>query len=1022
MALSEVYTNKEGHTDSEEDVRLLAEIGKKIIAELDVERVIEVVFENLSLLMDVAVFDIGIYNKKLNQLEFFGGIEEGEKLPFHTYSTITDTHRLAVHCFLNQQEIHINDFYKEYNIFIPDAPIPQPILGKNSNSIIYMPLVCKNETIGIITVQSFQFNAYTSRHIGLLRNLAVYIAIAMENASNYEAIEQQKELIEMQNRVLNEQKDAIEQAYHNIQLLGQMGQNITASLDSQTIVERIHANLNSLMDATIFWIGIYDASRSCLKFVGGKERDEVLPYFELPITEIDRLAVHCFINKREIHINDHENEYHKYVRVYKPPIMGDMPQSIIYLPLLVKDKAIGVITVQSFQKNAYTTNHVNLLRNLAVYAAIALENATAYNEIESQKELIEQAYQNIQLLGKLGQQITSSLDIETVTEYIHESLNTLMDASVFWIGTYNQQKHVLEFIGGKERGHTLPYFELDMSDENRLAAYCFNNKAEVWLNDYPNEYHQYIKQFTGAILGDIPLSIIYMPLMAKDECIGAITVQSFQKNAYSQNHVHLLRSLAAYISIAVENASLYQDMENKVKERTIEVVKQKEELEEINAQIEKAYQNVKLLGEIGLQITTELSTDKIIEKVYENVNSLMDAAAFAIGIISESRARIEFRGAMERGKKLPNFYHSMNDDKRFSVWAIKNRREVLINDYSKEYNKYVKEIKPPEAGEDPESIIYLPLISKDVVIGVITVQSFRKNAYDEYSLNILRSLAVFAANAIENAEAYRKIEAQNEDIRRTNDKMTASINYARRIQQAMLPDRTAIQAVLPDSFILFRPRDIVSGDFYWFLEKDGKIFIAAVDCTGHGVPGAFMSMIGNDFLNEIVSLLDIEAPDLILNELHKHVRKALKQAETDNRDGMDVALCVIDPQRRVLEYAGAKNPLIYIRHEQPQIVHHIKGDKVPIGGMQKEDDRCFTKHVIPIESTTSFYIFTDGLQDQFGGNQGMKYTINRIKKFFAEHCQLPMEQQRRELRSEMMDWMQNERQIDDILVIGFKID
>jgi transcriptional regulator with GAF, ATPase, and Fis domain len=1022
MALSEVYTNKEGHTDSEEDVRLLAEIGKKIIAELDVERVIEVVFENLSLLMDVAVFDIGIYNKKLNQLEFFGGIEEGEKLPFHTYSTITDTHRLAVHCFLNQQEIHINDFYKEYNIFIPDAPIPQPILGKNSNSIIYMPLVCKNETIGIITVQSFQFNAYTSRHIGLLRNLAVYIAIAMENASNYEAIEQQKELIEMQNRVLNEQKDAIEQAYQNIQLLGQMGQNITASLDSQTIVERIHANLNSLMDATIFWIGIYDASRSCLKFVGGKERDEVLPYFELPITEIDRLAVHCFINKREIHINDHENEYHKYVRVYKPPIMGDMPQSIIYLPLLVKDKAIGVITVQSFQKNAYTTNHVNLLRNLAVYAAIALENATAYNEIESQKELIEQAYQNIQLLGKLGQQITSSLDIETVTEYIHESLNTLMDASVFWIGTYNQQKHVLEFIGGKERGHTLPYFELDMSDENRLAAYCFNNKAEVWLNDYPNEYHQYIKQFTGAILGDIPLSIIYMPLMAKDECIGAITVQSFQKNAYSQNHVHLLRSLAAYISIAVENASLYQDMENKVKERTIEVVKQKEELEEINAQIEKAYQNVKLLGEIGLQITTELSTDKIIEKVYENVNSLMDAAAFAIGIMSESRARIEFRGAMERGKKLPNFYHSMNDDKRFSVWAIKNRREVLINDYSKEYNKYVKEIKPPEAGEDPESIIYLPLISKDVVIGVITVQSFRKNAYDEYSLNILRSLAVFAANAIENAEAYRKIEAQNEDIRRTNDKMTASINYARRIQQAMLPDRTAIQAVLPDSFILFRPRDIVSGDFYWFLEKDGKIFIAAVDCTGHGVPGAFMSMIGNDFLNEIVSLLDIEAPDLILNELHKHVRKALKQAETDNRDGMDVALCVIDPQRRVLEYAGAKNPLIYIRHDQPQIVHHIKGDKVPIGGMQKEDDRCFTKHVIPIESTTSFYIFTDGLQDQFGGNQGMKYTINRIKKFFAEHCQLPMEQQRRELRSEMMDWMQNERQIDDILVIGFKID
>ncbi len=843
MALREVYANKEGNTDSQEDVRLLAEVGKKIIAELDVERVIEVIFENLSMLMDVAVFDIGIYNEKLYQLEFPGGIEEGEKLPFHTYSTITDKHRLAVHCFLNQQEIYINDFHKEYNNYIPDAPVPQPILGKNSNSIIYLPLVFKNQTIGTITVQSFQLNAYTPYHVGLLRNLAVYIAIAMENASNYKEIEKQKKLIEMQNYALNEQKSAI-----------------------------------------------------------------------------------------------------------------------------------------------------------------------------------EQAYQNIQLLGQLGRQITSSLDIETVTERIHQSLNTLMDASVFWIGTYNPQKYVLEFIGGKERGHTLPYFELDMSDENRLAAYCFNNKAEVWLNDYPNDYHKYIKQFTGAILGDIPLSIIYMPLMAKDECIGVVTVQSFQKNAYSQNHVHLLRSLAAYISIAVENASLYQEMEKKVEERTMEVVKQKEKLEEINAQMEKAYQNVKLLGEIGLQITTELSTDKIIEKVYENVNSLMDAAAFAIGILGESRARIEFRGAVERGNKLPTFYHSMSDDKRFSVWAIKNRKEVLINDYSKEYNKYVKEVKPPEAGEDPESIIYLPLISKDVVIGVITVQSFRKNAYDEYSLNILRSLAVFAANAIENAEAYRKIEAQNEDIRRTNDKMTASINYARRIQQAMLPDRAATQAVLPDSFILFRPRDIVSGDFYWFLEKDGKIFIAAVDCTGHGVPGAFMSMIGNDFLNEIVSLLDVESPNQILNELHKHVRRALKQAETDNRDGMDVALCVIDPKRRVLEFAGAKNPLIYICHDQPQVIHHIKGDKVPIGGMQKEGDRCFTKHMIPIESTTSFYIFSDGLQDQFGGAQGMKYSISRLKQFFANHYQLPMEQQRRKLHSEMMDWMQHERQIDDILVIGFKID
>jgi transcriptional regulator with GAF, ATPase, and Fis domain len=120
--------------------------------------------------------------------------------------------------------------------------------------------------------------------------------------------------------------------------------------------------------------------------VGGKERNEVLPYFELPLTEIDRLAVHCFTNRVEIHINDHENEYHKYVRVCKPPIIGEMPQSIIYLPLLVKEKAIGVITVQSFRKNAYDEYSLNILRSLAVFAANAIENAEAYRKIEAQNQ------------------------------------------------------------------------------------------------------------------------------------------------------------------------------------------------------------------------------------------------------------------------------------------------------------------------------------------------------------------------------------------------------------------------------------------------------------------------------------------------------------------------------------------------------------------------------------------------------------------------------------------------------------
>jgi serine phosphatase RsbU (regulator of sigma subunit)/GAF domain-containing protein len=639
-----------------------------------------------------------------------------------------------------------------------------------------------------------------------------------------------------------------------------------------------------------------------------------------------------------------------------------------------------------------------------------------------QKAAIEQAYHNIKLLGEIGQDITSSLSVETIIDTVHKNLDDLMDATVFWIGIHKPERNMLSFTGGKEKGETLPYFELSLDDEDRLAVYCFKNKSEVWVNDYPNEYHKYLSRYRAPILGDNPHSIVYLPLIIKAEIIGVITVQSFIPHAYTQNHINILKTLAVYAAIGLENALLYENLEKKVAERTAEVVSQKEALEQSHGDLARAYENVKMLGEIGLEIASELSTDKIIEKVYESVNALMDASYFAIGILSESRARIEFRGAMEKGVKLDSFTHSMADENRFSVWAVEHKKEVLINDFSEEYNKYISGIAPPVVGEATESIIYLPLVSKGVVIGVLTVQSFSKHAYNEFHLNILRNMAIFLANAIENAEAYRKIESQHEEIKKAKDKMTASINYARRIQNAMLPDRALLEKALPESFVFFRPRDIVSGDFYWLLEKDHKTYVAVVDCTGHGVPGAFMSMIGSEFLSETVNSQHIESPELILEHLHLRVRQALKQSESDNRDGMDVALCVIDHHKKVMEYAGACSPLIYITGSAPNYqLHQIKGDRMPIGGMQREVKRTFTKHTIPLDQSLMCYMLSDGFQDQFGGPNGKKYSLSRLKEVFLQHHTEGPDQQRKVLRNELVNWIRNERQIDDILVLGFRL-
>jgi len=285
------------------------------------------------------------------------------------------------------------------------------------------------------------------------------------------------------------------------------------------------------------------------------------------------------------------------------------------------------------------------------------------------------------------------------------------------------------------------------------------------------------------------------------------------------------------------------------------------------------------------------------------------------------------------------------------------------------------------------------------------------------------------------------LDQQKMELRKKTHNVRSSINYAKRIQNAILPRPDWIQEHLPDSFVFFKPRDIVSGDFYWFsvvhLEEEveittsfrpppppEKIVITAIDCTGHGVPGAFMSMVGNQLLYEIINTNHVISPDHILSELHHKIRIALSQEETGNNDGMDMAICVIDKNERTLEFAGAKNPLIYI---QDQELFEIKGSTAPIGGKKrskgkKSQPRTYEKHIIPLDKPTWFYMFTDGFQDQFGGKNGRKFMKRRFKELLLKIHQRPPSVQRNMLSQTIGGWMGNNPQIDDMLVMGFKID
>jgi PAS domain S-box-containing protein len=256
------------------------------------------------------------------------------------------------------------------------------------------------------------------------------------------------------------------------------------------------------------------------------------------------------------------------------------------------------------------------------------------------------------------------------------------------------------------------------------------------------------------------------------------------------------------------------------------------------------------------------------------------------------------------------------------------------------------------------------------------------------------------------------------EVQNKNKKITESINYAKRIQNAILPNNRVINRALPDSFILYKPRDVVSGDFPWYVQIKDDIFIAAVDCTGHGVPGALLSLIGYFLLNDIVRSRKITEPGRILDLLDEGVTTTLRQDEdAATKDGMDIALCKINLAARQVEYAGAHRPLYVARNGEMQ---EVKGNKFPIGGGIFKNQTNFTNHKLKLNKGDSIYFSSDGFPDQFGGPEGRKFGPRRVRDTIARLHDKPMGEIMEVFDKEWETWRGDQKQTDDVLLIGIK--
>lgn len=352
----------------------------------------------------------------------------------------------------------------------------------------------------------------------------------------------------------------------------------------------------------------------------------------------------------------------------------------------------------------------------------------------------------------------------------------------------------------------------------------------------------------------------------------------------------------------------------------------------------------------------------------------------------------------------------------FPLHSIKARNDE-IGEMTNALNRVIAGLKGTKdfaksVGSGQFDTQYEPL-SKDDTLGIALLKMRDDLAENERLLE--QKVVERTAEVVKQKE---EIEHQNKKISELYEEVTDSIKYAKGLQEAILPPKELVENIMPDSFILYKPKDIVSGDFYWIEQKDDKIYFAAVDCTGHGVPGAFMSIVGYNALNE--ALRKYDTPAEILNDLNHGISKTLHNNAmgSTTKDGMDLALCCYDKGRKKLQYAGAYNPLYLIRNKE---LTQIKADKFAIGTYFEDESKKYTNHTLQLQKEDLIYIFSDGYADQFGGVKGKKFMYKRFRDLLLSLTEKDMLTQKSFLNNTIEKWKGSLEQVDDILILGVHV-
>ncbi len=476
------------------------------------------------------------------------------------------------------------------------------------------------------------------------------------------------------------------------------------------------------------------------------------------------------------------------------------------------------------------------------------------------------------------------------------------------------------------------------------------------------------------------------------------TIISFSDGLFKLYQEDIMSPLNSWESYQDANVvflvtSPFEDSQDEIKSlytRLNTLINQKEKnAEEIKAQMFKSFNFldnfVKFLG-IGLffgGILIAVLTTKSITKPIQLLKKML--LSMGLGILPKERIEYRADEIGEMGTALNNLVESMESTTEFANQTGKGNFEAYYKPLSKDDSLGHALLKMRDGLSENERVLEHKVVER-------TEQVVKQK---------------------------EEIQEKTKELETLFKQVTDSIHYAKRIQEAILPPLSLVKSILPESFILYKPKDIVSGDFYWIDKKNDWSYFAAVDCTGHGVPGAFMSIVGYNLLKDILNNSNAITPAAIMDKMNDGVANTLHSGSSDNqtKDGMDMTLCALNYKTLELQFAGAFNPLYIVRNNE---LLQFKVDKFPIG-MFIGEKQHFTNNSVQLQNGDNVYIFSDGYADQFGGPKGKKYMAGNFRELLKEMSKLPIENQSINLNQTIEEWRGNLEQVDDILVIGIKV-